>query len=192
MVALEVKSLPADAGDIRDADLVPGWEICPRGGNGSLLQCSYLENPIDRSLVGYSPWGHKESGMTEVTSQTCMHKHMYICLLSLEPFFTSAFHPSRLSPSPRLGSLCYTAASRLQSIVHVRVYICQCCFLSLSYTLLPAVSTRSFSMSVSPFLLLNRFIRTVFLDSIYQVFIWRPCFNFSFKCSLDSSYFISN
>ena len=31
------------------------------------LQCSCLENPMDRerSLVGYSPWGHKESHMTE-------------------------------------------------------------------------------------------------------------------------------
>ena len=171
MVALVVKSLPANVGDIRDADLVLGWERCPRGGNGNLLQYSCLENPIDRSLVGYSPWGHKESGMTAVTSHTCMHKHMYIYLLSLEPIFTSTFHPSRSSLSPRLGSLCYTAASRLLSILHVIVYICQCCFLSLSYTLLPAVSTRSFSMSVSPFLLLNRFIRTVFLHSIYQVFI---------------------
>ena len=26
----------------------------------------YLENPMDkRSLMGYSPWGHKESDMTE-------------------------------------------------------------------------------------------------------------------------------
>ena len=26
---------------------------------------SCLENPMDRNLVGYSPWGHKESHMTE-------------------------------------------------------------------------------------------------------------------------------
>ena len=34
--------------------------------NGNPLQYSCLENPMDkRSLVGYSPWGHKESGTTE-------------------------------------------------------------------------------------------------------------------------------
>ena len=33
----------------------------PREGNGSTLQYSYLENPLDkRILVDYSPWGHKE------------------------------------------------------------------------------------------------------------------------------------
>ena len=34
--------------------------------NGNPLQYFCLENPMDkRSLVGYSPWGHKESGTTE-------------------------------------------------------------------------------------------------------------------------------
>jgi len=28
-------------------------------GNGNTLQYSCLENPMDRSLVGYSPWGLK-------------------------------------------------------------------------------------------------------------------------------------
>ena len=39
----------------------------PRGReeNGNPLQYSCLENFMDkRSLMGYSPWGHKESGMT--------------------------------------------------------------------------------------------------------------------------------
>ena len=35
-------------------------------GNGYPLQYSCLENPHgQRSLAGYSPWGHKESDMTE-------------------------------------------------------------------------------------------------------------------------------
>ena len=43
-----------------------GWVDSPGGGHGSLLQYSCLENPHgQRSLVGYSPWGHKESDMTE-------------------------------------------------------------------------------------------------------------------------------
>ena len=47
-MVLEVESLPADAGDTRDASSIPGWGRCPGGGNGSPLQCSCLENTLDR------------------------------------------------------------------------------------------------------------------------------------------------
>ena len=40
-----------------------------REGNGNPLQCSCLENPRDRSLVGCCLWGHAESDMTKVTWQ---------------------------------------------------------------------------------------------------------------------------
>ena len=40
-----VKSPPANAGD---ADSVPGSGRSPGGGNGNMLQCSCLENPMDR------------------------------------------------------------------------------------------------------------------------------------------------
>ena len=46
-----------------------GWGRSPGGGNGNPLQYSCLENPMDRGLVGYSPWGCKESDMTEHTDQ---------------------------------------------------------------------------------------------------------------------------
>ena len=46
--------------------LTPGSGRFPGGGNGTPLPYSCLENPIgQRSLVGYSPWAHKESDMTE-------------------------------------------------------------------------------------------------------------------------------
>ena len=46
------------------------------GGHGNSLQYSCLENPHgQRSWVGYSPWGHKESDMTEWLS---MQAHMNI------------------------------------------------------------------------------------------------------------------
>ena len=45
---LEVKNPPANAGDIRDASLIPGWGRSPGGGNDNLLQHSCLENPMDR------------------------------------------------------------------------------------------------------------------------------------------------
>ena len=64
--ALAVKKLPANAGDIRDAGLIPGLGRSPGGGCGNPLQCSCLEDPHgQRSLVGYSPWGHKELDTTE-------------------------------------------------------------------------------------------------------------------------------
>ena len=43
-----VKNLPANAGDIRDVGLTPGWGRSPGGGHGNPLQYSCLENPIDR------------------------------------------------------------------------------------------------------------------------------------------------
>ena len=36
-----------------------------REGNGTPLQYSCLESPMNRSLVGCSPWGRKESDTTE-------------------------------------------------------------------------------------------------------------------------------
>ena len=46
-VALVVKNLPAKAGDARDVDSIPGSGRSPGEGNGSPLQYSCLENPID-------------------------------------------------------------------------------------------------------------------------------------------------
>ena len=43
-----VKNQPADAGDTRDAGLIPGLGRCLGEGNGNPLQHSCLENFIDR------------------------------------------------------------------------------------------------------------------------------------------------
>ena len=44
-----------------DLGSIPGWGRSPVGGHGNSLWYSYLENPDgQRSLVGCSPWGHKE------------------------------------------------------------------------------------------------------------------------------------
>ena len=66
-MALVVKNLPAIARDVRDAGSISGLGRFPGGRHGNLLQYSHLENPIgQRSLVGYSPWGHKESDATDL------------------------------------------------------------------------------------------------------------------------------
>ena len=49
-------------------------------GNGNPLQCSCLENPVDRGAWRAAfPWGHTESDMTKVTWHARMHACMYGC-----------------------------------------------------------------------------------------------------------------
>ena len=43
-----VKNLPANAGDIKEADSIPRAIRSPGGGHDNLLQYSCLENPMDR------------------------------------------------------------------------------------------------------------------------------------------------
>ena len=47
-VALVVKNLPANVGDIKDVGSIPGLERSPGGGHGNPFQYSCLENPMDR------------------------------------------------------------------------------------------------------------------------------------------------
>ena len=69
LVALMVKNLPADAGDLRDTGSIPGLGRSLGGGHGNPLQYSCLENPHgQRSLAGYSPWGHKALDVAEQLS----------------------------------------------------------------------------------------------------------------------------
>ena len=63
-----VKKLPASAGDM---DSIPGMGRSPGEGNGNPLQYSCLENLTDRrSMVGYSPWGHKRVEHGDQTTTT--------------------------------------------------------------------------------------------------------------------------
>ena len=45
---LVVKNPPANAGEVRDAGLIPGWGRSPGEVNGNPLEYSCLENPMDR------------------------------------------------------------------------------------------------------------------------------------------------
>ena len=47
-MVIVIKNLPANAGDIRDMDFVPGSGKSPGGGHGNSLQYFCLENPRDR------------------------------------------------------------------------------------------------------------------------------------------------
>ena len=53
------------------ANAVPRSGRSPGGGHSNPFQYSCLENPQgQRSLVGCSPWGHRESDTAEVTEHT--------------------------------------------------------------------------------------------------------------------------
>ena len=66
-VALVVKNLPANAGDVRDGGFRPWIGNMPGGGYGSPLQYSCLENPVDRGAWQATIHGVTESDTTEVT-----------------------------------------------------------------------------------------------------------------------------
>ena len=66
-----VKNPPANA----EAGSIPESGRFPGGGHSNPLKYSCLENPMDRvscRWVGYSPWGLKQSDMTE---RLRMHVH---------------------------------------------------------------------------------------------------------------------
>ena len=67
-MVLAVKNPPANAGDIRDAESIPGWGRSPGEGRGLPIPVFLPgESNGQRSLVGYSPYGCKELDTTEVT-----------------------------------------------------------------------------------------------------------------------------
>ena len=67
-VALVVKNLPANAGDIRDEGLLSGLGRPLGGGCSNPLQYSCLENPMDTGAWQATVHGGlKESDTTEVT-----------------------------------------------------------------------------------------------------------------------------
>ena len=64
-VALVVKNLPANAGDMQDTQgSIPGLGGFPWGGNGNPLQYSSVENPMD--------WGDWQAIVLGLTKESDM------------------------------------------------------------------------------------------------------------------------
>ena len=57
-----VKNPPANAGDVRDMGSVPGLGKSLREGNGTPLQYSCVENPMDRGAWQTAVHGVTKSG----------------------------------------------------------------------------------------------------------------------------------
>ena len=90
-MALVVKNLPDNAGDIIYASPIPGQEDPLEEGMAthSSSQYSCLENPMDRrAWAGYCPQGCKESDTTEATEHAHTHSpHLLSPPQSLQPSF---------------------------------------------------------------------------------------------------------
>ena len=59
-----VKNLPANAGDAKDTDLIPGLGRSLGGGHGNPLLYSCLEDPLDRTAWQATVHGVAELDMT--------------------------------------------------------------------------------------------------------------------------------
>ena len=123
-VALGVKNLPTDAGEAREEGLIPGsggfpwrrkWQPTPVFSPGKFHG--------QRSLAGYSPWGHKESDTTERLSEvwlkgfqpspgTLVSSHgpeaLFLCsgTIDTENLLQSSSHSSALAATS--SGLCLT------------------------------------------------------------------------------------
>ena len=71
---LAVKNLPAEAGDARDAGLIPRSGRSPGGGHGNPLQYSCLEDPMDRRAGQATVHGFANS-RTALSACTLTHTH---------------------------------------------------------------------------------------------------------------------
>ena len=105
-MVLVVKTLPARVGDMRDLGSIPESGRSPGGRYGNPLQYSCLEKPHgQRSLVGCSPRGRKESDTTErlhftFTSLTFCHKGGVICISEVIDISSSSLDSACASSNP--------------------------------------------------------------------------------------------
>ena len=81
-----------------------GWEDSPGGGHGNPLQCSCLENSLNRGAWRATvPWGHKESenssDLTHMHACTCMYRCIWEELWVYIVFMWSMYQSNTCTPS---------------------------------------------------------------------------------------------
>ena len=79
-VALVVKNLLANAGDERDAGLIPGSGSTPGGRHGNPFQYSCLENPMDRGAWWATVHGVAKSQTRLKQLSTHAHTLQKVCI----------------------------------------------------------------------------------------------------------------
>ena len=120
-LAQVVKNTPANEGDAKDAGFIPGLRRSPEEGNGNTPVLLPGKFHGQKSLVGYSPWGCKESDMTECSTHTCTHTHTHthtcVCIHRKKKKITLATLREKVK-----GSMSKDKKSRSKSIVQARYY----------------------------------------------------------------------
>ena len=115
-MALVVKNLPANVGDLRDSGSIPGSGRSPGGGWGNPLWCSCLENPNDRGAWQATVHAVEESDSTEATQHACTCASFTSSEMIRQPLLTVimiSFDPDPMSHSPEVVEnsflfLCFT------------------------------------------------------------------------------------
>ena len=97
-VALVVKNLPANTGDIRDAGSIPGLGRSPGEGSDNSLQYSCLENPMDR--------GAWQATVHRVTKSWTQLKQLSTHTLILPPILITATLKILTLGSARFAETC--------------------------------------------------------------------------------------
>ena len=113
-----VKNPPADAGNTGDLGSIPGPGRSPGGGHGSPLQCSLLENPMDRGA--WQATVHRVTKSWTLLKRLSTHlKGVNICDNNTATF--SAHHPVLYTSRLSLGS----ATGRADTGSGVRELFCE-------------------------------------------------------------------
>ena len=96
-----------------DPCLISGSGRAPGGGHGNPLQYSCLENPMDEGgLVGYSPWGCKESDTTEATEHTCCPLSLWCHQTIPSSVIPFSSYPQSLSASGSFPGVGFTSSGQ--------------------------------------------------------------------------------
>ena len=83
-VALVIKNPPANAGDLRDVGSIPRLGRSPEERHGNPLQCSRLENLMDRRAWRATVHRVAKSGtqLKRVSMHTCIHIADSLCCMA--------------------------------------------------------------------------------------------------------------
>ena len=87
-VALVIKNLPTNAGDLRVAGLIPMSGRSPGGEHGDPLQYSCLEKPMDRGAWWATIHMAVQSDTTEVIQHACMYNITFYLLNNLSIYLS--------------------------------------------------------------------------------------------------------
>ena len=83
ILASQVKSLLANAGDVRDVNSIPGSGRCPGGGHDNPLQYSCLENSME--MEAWWTMVHRVAKSWTQLKRFGMHVHLLSIYLCIHP-----------------------------------------------------------------------------------------------------------